>query len=71
MRVSASRRYTLARDAQGRVALDRSPEYFRWVLDYLRNGGVLPANLPTDQRELRRVQQVKKTSAGVRSEFDA
>ena len=36
----------LATDSQGDYFLDRDPEYFRHVLGFLRNGGVLPADLP-------------------------
>ena len=37
--------------------LNRDPQYFGYVLDYLRNGGSLPANLPLEEAELARVRE--------------
>ena len=36
----------LATDSQSRYFINRDPEYFLYVLDYYRNGVVLPANMP-------------------------
>jgi hypothetical protein len=52
-----SGRHMLTRDTVGRVYIDRDPKPFSYVLDYLRNGGVLPANIPVDEQERARVQQ--------------
>ena len=52
-----ARAQTHLHTAQGRAFLDRDPAYFSYVLDYLRNGGALPPNLPTDESELERVKE--------------
>lgn len=51
-----SGRHQLATDSSGRVFLDRDPKYFTYVLNYLRNGGKLPAYLPADEDEQQRVR---------------
>ena len=52
-----SNRHELATDGAGRVVINRDPKYFGYVLDFLRNGGVLPRNLPRDEAERERVKQ--------------
>ena len=52
-----SGRHTVARDAEGRVFLDRNPDAFAYVLDFLRNGGKPPADLPADPRQRARIEQ--------------
>jgi hypothetical protein len=52
-----SGRHHLATDDDGRVLLERDPNVFSYVLDYLQNGGKLPPNLPTDEHELERVRE--------------
>ena len=39
------------------MLINRPAQYFTYVMDYLQNGGQLPPNLPTDEAELRRVQE--------------
>ena len=52
-----SGRHKLATDDTGSVPLNRSPKYFDYVLEYLRNGGVLPP-LPSDKAEVQRIKYV-------------
>ena len=37
--------------------INRNPRYFEYVLDYLRNGGQLPPNLPASIEELDRIRE--------------
>ena len=50
-----SGRHKLRTDDNGRAYINRSGKYFVYILDYLRNGGVPPSNLPAEDAELRRV----------------
>ena len=54
-----SGRHSLRTDDNGRAFLDREPGYFGFVLDYLRNGGKHPGNVPADEDELKRVCEGK------------
>ena len=55
--------HQVATDNEGRFLIDRNPRYFAYVLDYLRNGGVLPGNLPSEEEE-------EEEYIRVREEFD-
>ena len=50
-----SGRHKLRTDDNGRAYIDRSAKHFDYILDYLRNGGSLPAPSTADQ-ELERVR---------------
>ena len=61
--VMFSGKHQLRTDDIGRVYLDRSGKQFDYILDYLTNGGSLPAP-PTESQELERVRAGKCTCKG-------
>ena len=47
--VMFSGRHQLKRESDGSYFIDRDGTHFRYILNYLRDGGFKPGTLPTDR----------------------